>query len=146
MYRNTILSGLRQVRRVGFSRIHARQFCIRYTETHEWARKLDDSRVQVGITDFAKGELGEIVFVDFQSEAGESVNKGDELCAIESVKAVGILYAPISGKLLKSNNVDDIASKVDGEPQKGGWLWEIEVKDWEEFQAMKSEEEYKSLL
>lgn len=117
---------------------------LKYTEDHDWVEKTGH-RAKVGITDYAQKELGDIVFVELPPE-GEEFSKGDELVAVESVKSVSNVKAPVSG------TVTDINEQLEGEPElindspwEDGWLVELDVANGEEFDELLSEEEYEEL-
>ena len=74
-----------------------------YTEEHEWIRRVGDSTVRIGITDYAQDQLGDVVFVELP-EVGDKIVKDDPFGAVESVKAVSDLYAPVSGTVLEFND------------------------------------------
>jgi glycine cleavage system H protein len=94
---------------------------LSYTATHEWLRRTAEG-VVVGITDHAQGELTDIVFVDLP-EVGRRLNAGDEVCALESVKAVAYVYAPISGTVAAVNEKLKAAPElVNQEPYGEGWI------------------------
>lgn len=97
----------------------------RYTESHEWAQKRDES-VRIGITDFAQDELGDIVFVELPS-VGDEVHESESFGVIESIKAVSELYAPLSGTVATINtDIHDSPELVNDDPYGRGWLIEIE--------------------
>ena len=98
---------------------------LKYSKDHEWVR-VDGEECVVGITDFAQGELGEVVYVELP-EVGESYEAGDEIGTIESVKAVAEVYAPIGGEVVAVNeSLADAPEKVNDDPHGEGWL--IRVK------------------
>lgn len=99
---------------------------LKYTKDHEWV-KLDGSTATVGITDFAQGELGDIVYVDISS-VGQTVAQGEVFGTVEAVKTVSDLYMPISGKVVEVNPVlDGSPEKVNEDPYGDGWMIRIEV-------------------
>lgn len=99
-----------------------------YSEDHEWALKIEGNVVRVGITDHAQNQLGDIVFVELP-ETGASVEAGDSVGTIESVKTVSELYCPVSGTVTKVNEaLEDRPELVNDEPYEGGWMFEIEVE------------------
>jgi glycine cleavage system H protein len=101
---------------------------LKYTKDHEWV-KLDGSTATVGITDFAQGELGDIVYVDI-STVGQTVAQGDVFGTVEAVKTVSDLYMPISGKVTEVNPVlDGSPEKVNADPYGDGWMIKIEISD-----------------
>ena len=94
---------------------------LKYSKDHEWVR-VDGEECVFGITDFAQGELGEVVFVELP-DVGDSFDTGDEMGTIESVKAVAEVYAPISGEVTAVNeDLADSPEKVNDDPHGEGWL------------------------
>lgn len=99
---------------------------VRYTKTHEWVR-LEGTTAVVGITDFAVEHLGELVFVDLPSK-GKKVGKGETLAEVESVKAVGEVYAPLSGEVLEVNaGLANDQTPLAKDPFATGWLAKLKV-------------------
>jgi len=118
---------------------------LKYTDTHEWLKVTGDT-VKVGITDHAQSELTDIVFVELP-EVGKEVNKGDELCVVESVKSVSELYSPVSGKIATVNKkLEDAPETINESPYDEGWLVEIEVKDKSEIDTLLDTESYKKMI
>ena len=118
---------------------------LKYTETHEWL-KLDGDKARIGITDHAQSELTDIVFVEFP-EIGKEVNKGDEICVVESVKSVSEIYAPVSGKIININKkLEDEPEIINKNPYDDGWLVELEIKDKSELDSLLDAEAYKKLI
>ncbi len=115
----------------------------KYSRDHEWVQ-VDGDVAKVGITAFAQQQLGEIVFVELP-EVGRVVDKGDEVGTIESVKAVGELYSPVSGEVVEGNQivVEDPAVLND-DPHGDGWLVRIRVNDASELDSLMSAEEYEA--
>lgn len=113
-----------------------------YAKSHEWVRMLDETTAQVGITDYAQHELGDIVFVNLP-EVGDSAAKGKSIADVESVKAVSDIYSPLTGSVRAVNEaVMDSPELLNASPYET-WLFEIEdITDREEFI---SAEEYKKL-
>ena len=101
-----------------------------YTEEHEYLAKTDQDDVySVGITDYAQGELGDIVFVELP-EAGESFGKGDAFGTVEAVKAVSDLYMPVAGEVVDVNEgLNDDPSQVNSDPYGDGWMIRIRVSN-----------------
>ncbi|MGK7313132.1 MAG: glycine cleavage system protein GcvH [Candidatus Longimicrobiales bacterium M2_2A_002] len=99
-----------------------------YTEEHEYLAKTDQDDVyNVGITDYAQGELGDIVFVELP-EAGESFGRGDAFGTVEAVKAVSDLYMPVAGEVVEVNEgLNDDPSQVNSDPYGDGWMIRIKV-------------------
>ncbi|AGB40021.1 glycine cleavage system protein GcvH [Natronococcus occultus] len=97
----------------------------RYAESHEWAANQTDT-VRVGISDFAQDELGDIVFVDLPPE-GETLDQGEELGVLESIKAVSDIYVPVAGTVTAINeDVIDSPELINEDPYGDGWLVELE--------------------
>jgi len=100
----------------------------RYTKSHEWAI-LEGEIVTLGVTDWAIEHLGDLVFVDLP-EAGKELEKGDTACEIESVKAVGEVYCPVSGTVAEANSgLSDDPGPLAADPFGAGWLVKIKVND-----------------
>ncbi|HEX9954219.1 MAG TPA: glycine cleavage system protein GcvH, partial [Allosphingosinicella sp.] len=101
---------------------------VHYTEEHEWIRVEGDSAT-VGITDFAQGQLGDIVFVELPSE-GQQVTKGGEAAVVESVKAASDVYAPVTGEVTEANAaLTDDPSLVNTDPEGEGWFFRLRLSD-----------------
>ena len=98
-----------------------------YTDEHEWIKRMDDSRVRIGISDYAQDQLGDVVYVELP-ETGREVAKDDLVVEIESTKSVGEVYAPFAGKISAVNEaVASTPELVNTSPYEDGWLVEIEV-------------------
>lgn len=118
-----------------------RNFCIRYSPTHEWVKKISGNKVRMGISDHAQHELGEVVYVDLSlKEIGDVVAKEDEVCNVESVKASSPVYTPVSGKILTKN--EKALEGLNETPEDKGWLFEIEMTNEAEFNKLLSKEDY----
>jgi glycine cleavage system H protein len=99
---------------------------LKYTKDHEWV-KIEGNTATIGITDFAQGELGDIVYVDISS-VGQTVAQGDVFGTVEAVKTVSDLYMPVGGKVLEVNPaLDGSPEKVNEDPYGEGWMIKIEV-------------------
>jgi glycine cleavage system H protein len=110
---------------------------LRYTEEHEYLKATDEEGVYlVGITDYAQGELGDIVYLELPG-AGESFGKMDTFGTIEAVKAVSDLYCPVAGEIVETNaGLDDDPSLVNSDPYGGGWMIKLRVVDPSEVEAL----------
>ena len=118
---------------------------VKYTKEHEWIR-IDDDTATIGISDYAQGQLGEIVFVDLP-DIGTQLEKGSEAAVIESVKAASEVYAPASGEVTELNaDLDAEPGKVNDEPTGEGWLYKIKITDASELDDLMNEDEYKSYV
>jgi glycine cleavage system H protein len=117
---------------------------LRYTADHEWARLIDDSTVRIGITDYAQGSLGDIVFVSVH-EVGGAVSAGDTFGEVESTKSVSDLFAPLSGTVSSRNEALDSAPELlNSDPYGQGWIAEITVSDAAEFEGLLDAAAYRS--
>ena len=118
---------------------------LQYTKDHEWA-KIENGVATIGITDFAQGELGDIVFVEFP-EVGKSFNAGDAFGTIEAVKTVTDLFSPISGKIVAINEgLDSDPGKVNSDPYGDGWLVKIRLSDPDEKDGLMSSIAYEEII
>lgn len=110
---------------------------LRYTKDHEWVRTSDDPQVvEVGITDYAQGELGDVVFVDLP-KGGASLKSHDVFGTIEAVKAVSELYSPVSGSIVESNKaLEQDPALVNRDPYGQGWMVKVKLKDAKELEAL----------
>ena len=116
---------------------------VYYTSEHEWIRVEGDEAI-VGITDFAQGQLGDVVFVEVP-EAGRQVTKGGEAAVVESVKAASDVYAPVSGEVTQGNQaVVDEPSLVNSDPEGEGWFFRLRLSDPSELEGLMDAEAYKS--
>lgn len=116
-----------------------------YTKDHEWAR-LEGDTAAVGITDYAQGELGDVVFVELP-HVGDQVAKGSPFGTIEAVKAVSDLFAPFSGEVVEVNSaLENTPETINTSPYEGGWMIKIRVSDPSEKSELMNAEAYKSLL
>lgn len=98
---------------------------LRYTKSHEWIRKEDDGTVTIGITDHAQEALGDLVFVE-TPEGGRSVEEGEALAVVESVKAASDVYAPLSGEIVAGNEaLADTPEFINTDPYGQGWIMKI---------------------
>ena len=118
---------------------------LRYTKNHEWAR-LEGDVVYVGITDYAQGELGEIVFVDVDTE-GESLSAEEVFGSIEAVKTVSDLLLPLEGEILEVNpDLEDSPELVNSDPYGKGWIVKIKPANADDVEGLLSADDYKKLI
>ncbi|MBU2444482.1 MAG: glycine cleavage system protein GcvH [Bacteroidetes bacterium] len=118
---------------------------LKYTNDHEWI-KVEGNTGTIGITDYAQGELGDIVFVDIQNGL-EEIQKGNSFGTIEAVKTVSDLLAPISGKVLEINKeLESNAEIVNKDPYGAGWIIKIEINDLVELDSLLDAVAYGSLI
>ncbi len=117
---------------------------LRYTESHEWI-SVEGNIAKVGITDYAQGELGDIVFIDIPEK--KAVDKGASFGTIEAVKTVSDLYAPISGTILEVNPaLDNSPELVNSDCYGEGWMVKIEIQDVSELDKLLDVHKYKALI
>lgn len=121
---------------------------LRYSKEHEWAEAIDGNVVRIGITDFAQGELGDIVFVEFP-EVGTALAAHHPMGTVESVKTVSDLFCPVAGKVVKVNEaLLDAPEKVNEDPYGAGWMVEVEVEGEvaKSLSELLTAEQYKSYI
>ena len=119
---------------------------LRYSKDHEWIKVIEGGEALVGITDFAQGELGDIVFVDVPT-VGEVIGAHEVFGSIEAVKTVSDVFLPVSGEILDLNaEVDADPALVNKEPYEGGWLVKIRMENPAELEDLLTAEEYAAML
>ena len=118
---------------------------LRYTKDHEWIR-LEGDVATVGITDFAQGELGDIVFVDIPTE-GETLASEEVFGSVEAVKTVSDLYLPVAGEVLEVNPaIDGQPDLVNSDPYGEGWMVRVKVASVAEVEALMDADSYRALV
>jgi len=118
---------------------------LKYTKEHEWVKVTGDTAT-IGITDFAQGELGDVVFVELPS-AGTKVKAMQPFGTIEAVKAVSEIFAPVSGEVVDVNSLlDSDPTTVNRDPYGEGWMIKIKTNDPSEIGRLMSAEDYKKLV
>ena len=118
---------------------------LKYTKDHEWVRA-DGSTGYIGITDYAQGELGDIIYLDVTT-VGETLAKGDTFGTIEAVKTVSDCFIPVSGKIAEFNNaINDNPAIVNKDPYGDGWIIKIEITNPAELDTLITADEYKKLV
>ena len=118
---------------------------LKYTKDHEWVRIEGDEAV-VGITDFAQSELGDIVFVEIETE-GETIDKEEVFGTVEAVKTVSDLFMPLSGQILIFNpDLEDAPETVNSDPYGAGWMIRIKLSNASELDGLLSSDDYKDLI
>ncbi|HEX8512655.1 MAG TPA: glycine cleavage system protein GcvH [Allosphingosinicella sp.] len=116
---------------------------VYFTEEHEWIR-VEGDEATVGITDFAQGQLGDIVFVELP-EAGRQVTKGGEAAVVESVKAASDVYAPVDGEIVEPNPaLGDDPSLVNSDPEGDGWFFRLRLADPSQLDGLMDADAYKA--
>jgi glycine cleavage system H protein len=116
---------------------------LKYTSDHEWIR-IEGDNAYVGITAFAQGELGDIVYIDISSE-GETLKQGDVFGSVEAVKTVADLFMPVSGEILEVNTgLNDEPEVVNNDPYGKGWMVKIKLSDTSELDGLMDADVYRS--
>ncbi len=123
---------------------------LKYTEDHEWLRLEGSDEAYIGITDFAQGELGDIVYVEVDTE-GESVEKGEVFGTVEAVKTTADLFMPVSGEILEFNSKlsadgDDEPALVNSDPYGDGWIVKIKITNPSEVEELMDAAAYEAVI
>jgi glycine cleavage system H protein len=118
---------------------------LKYTKDHEWIR-VEGKNAYIGITDYAQGELGDVVFVDIDSSLSE-IKKGESFGTIEAVKTVSDIYGPFTGKVLELNSkLADNPELINSDPYGEGWMVKAEITDESELAELLDDKAYKDLI
>mgnify|MGYP001500168525 FL=1 len=118
---------------------------LKYTEEHEWV-KIEENIATVGITDFAQGELGDIVYLEIDTLDSE-IATNEVFGTVEAVKTVSDLFMPLSGKVIETNSeLEDRPELVNEDPYGEGWIIKIDISDISELSNLLSYEDYKNLV
>ena len=118
---------------------------LKFTDDHEWLRIEGDTAV-VGITDFAQGQLGDLVFVELP-QVGKKLKKGDAAAVVESVKVASDVYAPIDGEIVEANEaIVKEPQLVNSDPMGKGWFFKMRVGAPDQLTQMKDEKQYQDLV
>ena len=118
---------------------------LKYTEEHEWV-KIEDNIATVGITDFAQGELGDIVYLEIDTLDSE-IATNEVFGTVEAVKTVSDLFMPLSGKVIETNSeLEDRPELVNEDPYGEGWIIKIDISDISEISSLLSYQDYKNLV
>ncbi|RIA10840.1 glycine cleavage system H protein [Flavobacteriaceae bacterium MAR_2010_72] len=118
---------------------------LKYTKDHEWV-KVEGDTVTVGITDFAQGELGDIVYVEVET-VDETLEAEEIFGTVEAVKTVSDLFLPVSGEIIEFNTVlEDEPEKVNSDPYGEGWMIKIKYSDTSQLEGLLSADDYKALI
>lgn len=118
---------------------------LKYTKDHEWVR-VEGNVATVGITAFAQGELGDIVYVEVETE-GEELGKEEIFGTVEAVKTVSDLYLPLSGKIIEFNTALEATPEVvNSDPYGDGWMIKVEFSDASELESLLSAADYEALI
>ena len=118
---------------------------LKYTSEHEWLRVEGDEAV-IGVTDFAQGELGDVVFIEIET-GGETLPQGDTFGTIEAVKTVSDLFMPVDGEVLEVNPaLEESPELVNSKPYGEGWMIRIRITDKGQLDELLSAEDYRGLI
>ena len=118
---------------------------LKYTKDHEWVRVEGDIAI-VGVTDFAQGELGDVVFVEVETE-GETLDREEVFGTIEAVKTVSDMFMPVSGEILEFNaSLEDAPDTVNKDPFGNGWIIKVKMSDLSEIEELLSPEKYSEII
>ena len=118
---------------------------LKYTKDHEWIR-IDNDIATIGITDFAQGELGDIVYVEIET-LNQTLNAETVFGSVEAVKTVSDLFMPLSGEIIEINEaLDDTPESVNDDPYGDGWMIKIKLSDASEVEGLLSAEEYQEVV
>ncbi|MHB9023754.1 MAG: glycine cleavage system protein GcvH [Armatimonadota bacterium] len=119
---------------------------IKYSESHQWARREGENLAVVGVTDYAQEQLGEVVYLDLP-QVGDDLVAGELMGSIESVKSISDLYSPVSGKVVEVNDpLLDEPAKINADAYGNGWMVKIRMTDAGEYDALLTAGEYQAKL
>ena len=118
---------------------------LKYTKEHEWIR-VEGEEAYVGITDYAQSQLGDIVFVEVETE-GDNLEAGDTFGSIEAVKTVSDLYMPVAGEVLEFNSeLEDQPDLVNKDPYGKGWIIKVKIEDEAQLDGLLNSDDYKASI
>lgn len=118
---------------------------LKYTKNHEWI-KIDGDIATIGITDFAQGELGDIVYVEVET-LDETLDREEVFGTVEAVKTVSDLFLPLSGEVIEFNEtLQDEPEKVNSDPYGDGWMIKLKINDPSEIDGLMDDADYKALI
>lgn len=118
---------------------------LKYTKDHEWIR-VEGEEAFIGVTDFAQGELGDIVFIEVETE-GETLDKEEVFGTIEAVKTVSDMFMPVAGEVLEFNEkLEEAPDLVNSDPYGEGWIIKVKMNDVAELDELLTAEQYKELI
>ena len=118
---------------------------LKYSKEHEWV-KIEGNTVTIGITEYAQSELGDIVFVELP-ETDDDIDEGESFGSVESVKTVTELYAPVSGKVVETNDeLEDSPEFVNESPYEKAWMVKVELSDESQLDELMSADQYSEMI
>ncbi len=116
---------------------------LKYTKDHEWV-KVDGDTAVIGVTDYAQGELGDVVYIEIESE-GDSLDQEEVFGTVEAVKTVSDLFMPISGEVIEVNGaLTDAPETVNSDPYGDGWMIKVKIADASQLDDLMSADDYKT--
>ena len=123
---------------------------LHYSKEHEWVKVLDGNEALIGITDFAQGELGELVYIEVDT-VGETIEKDEVFGTVEAVKTTSDLFMPVGGKILAFNpelseDEGDNPGIINSDPYEAGWIVKIEMTNPEQLDELMNKEDYAALI
>jgi glycine cleavage system H protein len=119
---------------------------LKYTPEHEWVKDNGDGTITIGVTDFAQGELGDIVYVDIE-DVGSEFAKEEVFGSVEAVKTVSELFSPITGELIEINEaLEDDPELVNTDPYGNGWMVKFKMSDPSELDSLLSDSQYSDVI
>jgi len=119
---------------------------VKYAESHEWARQLDNNIVEVGISDYAQESLGDVVFVELP-EIGTQLSAKEECCAVESVKAASDIYSPVDGEVIEVNEaLEDSPELLNESPFEQGWIFKLKIDSDDALNELLDAESYEQSI
>ncbi len=123
---------------------------LKYTREHEWLKMIDNDTAYIGITDFAQGELGELVYIEVDT-VGEQLSVNDVFGTVEAVKTTSDLFMPVSGEVLEFNpeldeNEGDNPGIINDDPYNKGWIVKVRLTDLSELESLLDANEYLELI
>jgi glycine cleavage system H protein len=120
---------------------------LKYTKEHEWIRVDKEGVVEIGVTDYAQGELGDVIFVEINYSLGGQVAKGEVIGTIEAVKTVAEIFSPVTGTIYEINiGINDNPSDANVDPYGKGWLIKIRPESPAELDELLDADAYKKLI
>ncbi len=119
---------------------------LRYAETHEWVR-VEGDQATIGISDYAQDSLGDVVYLDYASKAGQQVRQGGKFGDIESVKATSELFSPVSGEVVSVNTaLAENSEEINQDPYDKGWMLVVKLSNPKEVEKLMTAEQYEEFL
>lgn len=116
---------------------------LKYTKDHEWVRVEGDTAI-IGVTDYAQGELGDVVYIEIESE-GESLDQEEVFGTVEAVKTVSDLFMPLAGEVIEVNGaLADAPETVNSDPYGDGWMIKVKMSDTSQVEDLLSADDYKA--